>query len=153
MAMLTIRDLDDDLEAQLGIRSAFGTRIHQQVMALTRGVYRCLYVPFGVLSPFCPIGVIMTVDSDLTHTRNKLMNIIPEKKPTSRITMEAGKRSGKPCIRGLRIAVYDVLGWLAAGMTTPEILEDFPELETADITACLQFAANREHTLQVLIAA
>ena len=95
----------------------------------------------------------MMVDSDLTHTRNKLMNIIPEKKPTSRITMEAGKRSGKPCIRGLRIAVYDVLGWLAAGMTTPEILEDFPELESADITACLQFAANREHTLQVLIAA
>ena len=63
----------------------------------------------------------MMVDSDLTHTRNKLMNIIPEKKPTSRITMEVGKRSGKPCIRGLRIAVYDVLGWLAAGMTTPEI--------------------------------
>lgn len=72
---------------------------------------------------------------------------------SNRITIEAGKRSGKPCIRGLRIAVSDVLGWLAAGMTTAEILEDFPELEAEDITASLQFAANREHTMQVLIAA
>lgn len=72
---------------------------------------------------------------------------------TNRITIEAGKRSGKPCIRGLRIAVSDVLGWLAVGMTTAEILEDFPELEAKDITASLQFAANREHTMQVLIAA
>ncbi|MBJ6610959.1 MAG: DUF433 domain-containing protein [Candidatus Thiothrix moscowensis] len=72
---------------------------------------------------------------------------------TNRITIEAGKRSGKPCIRGLRIAVSDVLGWLAVGMTTAEILEDFPELEAEDITASLQFAANREHTMQVLIAA
>jgi uncharacterized protein (DUF433 family) len=70
-----------------------------------------------------------------------------------RITIEAGKRGGKPCIRGLRITVYDVLGWLAAGMDTQEILEDFPELEAADVIASLQFAANREHTMQVLIAA
>ena len=74
-------------------------------------------------------------------------------KVLDRITLEAGKRSGKPCIRGLRIAVYDVLGWLASGMNISEILEDFPELEAADVIACLQFAANREHTLQVLIAA
>ncbi|WP_324694669.1 DUF433 domain-containing protein [Candidatus Thiothrix phosphatis] len=66
--------------------------------------------------------------------------------PTSnRITIEAGKRSGKPCISGLRIAVADVLGWLAAGMSTAEILEDFPELEADDVTASLQFAASREH--------
>ena len=71
----------------------------------------------------------------------------------SRITIEAGKRGGKPCIRGLRITVYDVLGWLASGLGAQEIIEDFPELEAADITASLQFAANREHTLQVLIAA
>jgi uncharacterized protein (DUF433 family) len=74
-------------------------------------------------------------------------------KLSERITLEAGKRSGKPCIRGMRIAVADVLGWLAAGMSTQEIVEDFPELEAADIVACLQFAANREHTMQVLIAA
>ena len=74
--------------------------------------------------------------------------------PTNnRITIEAGKRGGKPCIRGLRITVYDVLGWLASGMNMQEIIEDFPELETADIFASLQFAANREHTMQVLIAA
>lgn len=70
----------------------------------------------------------------------------------NRITIEAGKRGGKPCIRGLRITVYDVLGWLASGMDTQEIIDDFPELEAADITASLQFAATREHTMQVLVA-
>lgn len=67
-----------------------------------------------------------------------------------RITIEPGKRGGKPCIRGLRITVYDVLAWLAQGMTQAEILEDFPELEAADIAACLSFAANREHDLSSL---
>ena len=60
------------------------------------------------------------------------------------ITLEPGKRGGKPCIRGMRIAVADVLGWLASGMQTSEILDDFPELTAADIQACLQFAAQRE---------
>ena len=59
------------------------------------------------------------------------------------ITIEAGKRSGKPCIRGLRITVYDALSWLADGMSLAEIVEDFPELTDDDITACLQFAADR----------
>lgn len=63
------------------------------------------------------------------------------------ITIEADKRGGKPCIRGLRISVYDVLSWLADGMTAAEIIEDFPELTTDDISACLHFAANREHSL------
>lgn len=64
-----------------------------------------------------------------------------------RITIEPGKRSGKPCIRGLRITVYDVLEYLAAGMTHEEILRDFPELEEADIRASLAFAADRERRL------
>lgn len=59
----------------------------------------------------------------------------------TRITVEAGKRSGQPCIRGLRITVWDVLGWLAAGMSEPEILDDFPELEQADFPAVYAFAA------------
>ncbi len=63
------------------------------------------------------------------------------------ITIEPGKRSGKPCIRGLRITVYDVLSWLANGMSRTEIVEDFPELTDDDITACLLFAADREHQL------
>ena len=63
------------------------------------------------------------------------------------ITIEAGKRGGKPCVRGLRITVYDVLSWLADGMTPADIIEDFPELNTDDISACLRFAANREHDL------
>ena len=62
------------------------------------------------------------------------------------ITVEPGKRSGKPCIRGLRITVGDVLGYLAAGMSTEEILEDFPDLTEEDIRACLQFAAEREQS-------
>ncbi len=57
------------------------------------------------------------------------------------ITIEAGKRSGKPCIRGLRITVYDILEYLAGGMTEAEILEDFSELTSEDIKACLAFAA------------
>ena len=61
-----------------------------------------------------------------------------------RITMEPGKRGGRPCIRGLRITVYDVLDWLASGMSREQILRDYPDLEPEDITACLEFAADRE---------
>jgi uncharacterized protein (DUF433 family) len=69
---------------------------------------------------------------------------------TQRITLEPGKRGGRPCVRGLRITVYDVLEMLAEGMSEAEILEDFPELEAADIRACLAYAANREHNLYTL---
>lgn len=65
------------------------------------------------------------------------------------ITVEPGKRSGKPCIRGLRITVSDVLDYLASGMTEGEILADFPDLTQTDIRACLAFAADRERRLQV----
>ena len=60
------------------------------------------------------------------------------------ITMEPGKRGGKPCIRGMRITVYDVLSYLAAGMTSEELLNDFPYLTHEDILACLSYAAERE---------
>jgi uncharacterized protein (DUF433 family) len=63
------------------------------------------------------------------------------------ITIDPGKRSGKPCIRGMRITVYDILGWLASGMTNKEIIEDYPELKEEDIYAALSFAANRERTM------
>jgi uncharacterized protein (DUF433 family) len=66
------------------------------------------------------------------------------------ITIEAGKRSGQPCIRGMRIAVSDILGYLASGMTEAEIIDDFPELTSDDIRACLAFAADRERYTQVL---
>ncbi len=69
------------------------------------------------------------------------------------ITLEPGKRGGKPCIRGLRITVYDVLSWLASGMSIQEILEDFPELTVDDVNACLAFAADREHRLVSIQAA
>jgi uncharacterized protein (DUF433 family) len=65
----------------------------------------------------------------------------------SRITIEPGKRSGKPCIRGMRITVYDVLEYLASGMSEEDILDDFPELEKEDIRACVAFAAARERRL------
>jgi uncharacterized protein (DUF433 family) len=64
------------------------------------------------------------------------------------ITIDSGKRGSKPCIRGMRISVYDVLGWLASGMSKEDILRDFPELTLNDIHACLQFAADREHRLK-----
>ena len=63
------------------------------------------------------------------------------------ITVEPGKRSGKPCIRGLRMGVQDVLEYLAAGMSQEEIVADFPELTVEDIRACLAFAAERERRL------
>jgi uncharacterized protein (DUF433 family) len=63
------------------------------------------------------------------------------------ITIEPDKRGGRPCIRRMRITVYDVLGWLATGMSTAEIIDDFPELTETDIKACLEFAADRDHRL------
>lgn len=68
------------------------------------------------------------------------------------ITIEPGKRSGKPCIRGMRITVQDVLEYLASGMTDAEILADFSELTRDDIRACLSFAADRERKLFVAAA-
>ena len=62
----------------------------------------------------------------------------------ARLTLEPGKRGGRPCIRGLRMTVYDVLSYLAAGMTIPEILADFPQLTEEDIRACLAYAAEGE---------
>jgi uncharacterized protein (DUF433 family) len=66
------------------------------------------------------------------------------------ITIEAGKRGGKPCIMGLRITVYDVLSWLADGMTPAEIIDDFPELTTEDIQACFTYAADREKYARII---
>jgi uncharacterized protein (DUF433 family) len=66
------------------------------------------------------------------------------------ITIEPGKRSGKPCIRGLRITVYDVLDYLAGGMTHEQILGDFPDLTEQDIRACLSYAADRERKLEIV---
>lgn len=65
------------------------------------------------------------------------------------ITIEPGKRGGKPCIRGLRITVYDVLEYLASGMTHGEILQEFPYLTEKDIRACLAYAADRERKLEI----
>ncbi|MGY6216104.1 DUF433 domain-containing protein [Methylolobus aquaticus] len=69
-----------------------------------------------------------------------------------RITIETGKRGGKPCIRGLRISAYDVLEQLASGLTPEQIIEDFPELEADDIQATLAFAADREQRALALSA-
>jgi uncharacterized protein (DUF433 family) len=66
------------------------------------------------------------------------------------LTIEPGKRGGKPCIRGMRITVYDVLSYLASGMTHEEILADFPYLTEEDIRACLSYAADRERHMMVV---
>ena len=65
------------------------------------------------------------------------------------ITMEPGKRSGKPCVRGLRITVYDVLEYLASGMSHADLLRQFPYLTEEDIRACLAYAADRERKLEI----
>jgi len=65
------------------------------------------------------------------------------------ISIEPGKCGGRPCIRGMRITVYDVLSYLASGMTETEILSDFPYLNSQDIKACLQFAAERERAMLI----
>ncbi len=62
------------------------------------------------------------------------------------ITIEPGKRGGKPCIRGMRISVYDILSWLASGMSNQEIIEEYPELTQEDILAALSYAADRERS-------
>lgn len=64
------------------------------------------------------------------------------------IKRDANKRFGKPCVRDTRITVFDVLGWLASGMSYNDIMDDFPELTEMDIKACLAYAADREHKLQ-----
>ncbi|MGD0676510.1 MAG: DUF433 domain-containing protein [Polyangiaceae bacterium] len=69
------------------------------------------------------------------------------------VTIDPGRRGGKPCIRGLRITVYDVLEYLAAGMSEADILVDFPDLTSDDIRACLAFAADRERRLLSVAAA
>ena len=69
---------------------------------------------------------------------------------TERITIDAQTRFGRPTIRGMRISVYDILGWFASGMSTQEIINDFPELTKEDIQAALSYAADREH--KILIA-
>jgi len=66
------------------------------------------------------------------------------------ITVEPGKRGGRLCIRGLRISVYDVLGWLASGMSEARILADYPDLTRDDIRACLEYAAEREHRAGII---
>jgi len=71
---------------------------------------------------------------------------------SSIITVEPGKRGGKPCIRGLRVTVYDVLEYLASGMSPAEVVRDFPYLTEEDIRACLAFAADRERTLEIRTA-
>lgn len=65
------------------------------------------------------------------------------------ITIDPQVRFGKPCIRGMRISVYDILGWLASGMTMNEIIEDYPKLTIEDITATLSYAADREHKISI----
>ncbi len=86
------------------------------------------------------------IDAQAQHTHILTMNY------RDIITIEPGKRSGKPCILGLRITVYDVLAYLASGMSEAEILEDFPELTAEEIRACLAFAADRERRLAVIPA-
>jgi uncharacterized protein (DUF433 family) len=94
-----------------------------------------------------PSGSFVALD------RGDKSDIIPTMNYRNYITIEPDKRSGKPCIRGLRITVQDVLEYLASGITEEEILDDFPDLTREDIKACLAFAADRERKLITVPAA
>ena len=78
-----------------------------------------------------------------------MTNLVAMKDYKKIITISPDIRFGKPCIRNSRISVYDVLSWLASGMSIKEILEDYPELTEDDIQACLSYAADREHRIRV----
>jgi uncharacterized protein (DUF433 family) len=68
---------------------------------------------------------------------------------TDRILINPNIRFGRPCVKGTRISVYDILSWLASGMTNEQIVRDYPEIKEEDIKACLAFAADKEHKLRV----
>ncbi len=67
------------------------------------------------------------------------------------ITIRSDRRFGKPCVRETRISVYDVLGWLASGMSNDDIIKDYPELNLQDIQACLAYAAEKEHRIKIAV--
>lgn len=105
----------------------------------------------------CNFNTLRPVDPDLDKLHNStiLFRLAADKARPSLIqglsmnyhdviTIQSGKRGGRPCIRGMRISVADVLGWLAAGMSHDDILRDYPELTDDDIRACLAYAADRE---------
>jgi uncharacterized protein (DUF433 family) len=100
------------------------------------GLYSFIFIKAGIY-----LGILITIN--LSNSSQKPMDY------HDIITIEPGKRSGKPCIRGMRITVYDILEYLAGGMTEAEVLEDFSELTSEDIKACLAFAADREKKLFV----
>ena len=83
---------------------------------------------------------------------NQALNSAKLEPDMNRITLEPGKRGGRPCVRGLRITVYDVLSMLSGGMSQQEIQDDFPELTSEDIQAVLAYAADREHQVVSLKA-
>jgi uncharacterized protein (DUF433 family) len=91
-------------------------------------------------------GVMLQMQAlEKMHSKGREVGVVMNYQ--DRISIEPGKRGGKPCIRGMRITVYDVLEYLASGMSEPEILDDFPDLTQEDIRACLAFAADRERKL------
>ena len=92
----------------------------------------------------CLVWSLALVDTQLAARYGEIMDY------TKLITIEPDKRSGQPCIRGLRMTVQDVLEYLASGMSVEEILADFPDLTAEDIRACLAFAADRERRLRVV---
>jgi uncharacterized protein (DUF433 family) len=89
----------------------------------------------------------LAISALLLHDRSLLASERGKMDYQGIITIEEGKRGGRPCIRGLRITVADVLGWLAAGLSHDQILADYPELTDDDIRACLSYAADRERRL------
>jgi uncharacterized protein (DUF433 family) len=123
-----------------------GCRLFEASGAVAGGVIgssplQCFANPFGSL-----IVVMLQMQAlEKMHSKGREVGVVMNYQ--DRISIEPGKRGGKPCIRGMRITVYDVLEYLASGMSEREILDDFPDLTQEDIRACLAFAADRERKL------
>lgn len=103
----------------------------------------CAFSSFSARSEIDRKNISIRVSPDLSILQIKIKSKLTMRYQDI-ITIEPGKRGGKPCIRGMRITVYDVLSYLASGMTYEEVLEDFPYLTQEDILACLSYAADHE---------
>ncbi|MCC5934386.1 MAG: DUF433 domain-containing protein [Balneolales bacterium] len=151
MASVTIRNLDEETKLRLKVRAAQNNRSLEEELRIS---LRMIAEDETLLSPETENVAgedvpFFAVNDDLSTND---FPYIPNKEImfTEFIKIDPAVRFGRPCIKGTRISVYDVLGYLAAGMSITEITEDFPELSPAAIHACLHFAASRERRISMV---
>ena len=144
MSTITLKDIPTSLHRALKARAkAHGRSLNREIITMLGRTVHSAPVEAAAVA-----GHAMTVrEATAVYVTRRESNARRKTAANWRtiITVEPGKRGGMPCIRGMRITVYDVLEYLASGMTETRLLLEFPYLTAADIRACLQFAADREH--------